>query len=220
MVVVHFIRHAESTGNVNNHIVGGRSSHLPLTERGVEQAHLLGQRLKEDQIKFDKVYASDAVRAIETAQIALSYLNFPPKEINKHPQLAELSQGDWEGLVRDDVFTPEVTRTIEKEPLTFRAPNGESQEDIRLRMYDWLTQEVKSLNGQAKDSKIHIAAFSHGFAIRSLIGYITGADPYITRRITTYNTSISSFYLEEGVWFVERVNDHAHLRGTEFIGHY
>ncbi|MCI4667614.1 MAG: histidine phosphatase family protein [Bacteroidia bacterium] len=218
MITVHFIRHAESLGNVNNHLVGGRSSHLPLTERGEEQARLLGQRLKEDGIRFDGIYTSDAVRAKETAKIALAYLEVDQLDWVEDPELAELSQGDWEGSLRQEVFSEQVREEIMKSPLDFKPPSGESQRDVRQRMLGWLEKEVQ--NWKDKEESSSIAAFSHGFAIRSLIGELTRADAFITRQIVTYNTSISTVYWSEGQWFVERVNDHAHLRGTEFIGHY
>lgn len=217
MVTVHFIRHAESLNNVNRHLVGGRSAHLPLTERGEMQARLLGQRLKEDGFLPDRIYTSDAVRTIETARIALECLDLDHLPRMEQPELAEHSQGEWEGAVRKEVYSPEVREEIRRNPLDFKAPGGESQRETRARMLGWLEREVRS---QKENEALNIAAFSHGFAIRSLIGELTGADAYITRQIVTYNTSITTVFWRDEHWFVERINDHAHLRGTDFIGHY
>lgn len=218
MLTVHFIRHAEAQNNVDRHLVGGRSSHLPLTKRGESQARLLGQRLREDKITLDRIYTSDAVRTQETARIALGYLDLDHIKRTEVSDLAELSQGDWEGAVRSEVFSEKTLDEIKKAPLDFKPPNGESQRETRVRMLNWLEQEVSSWVDTG--THLNIAAFSHGFAIRALIGELIGADAYITRQIITYNTSITTVIWQDNHWLVERINDHAHLSGTEFIGHY
>lgn len=68
---IYLIRHAETVMNVDTHLVGGRSNHTPLTERGVEQARTLGRALLANNILPDSVYASLATRAIVTANHAL-----------------------------------------------------------------------------------------------------------------------------------------------------
>ena len=52
MLDLYFIRHAESLMNNKGHLIGGRSNETPLSERGIYQANLLGQRLKHLGIVF------------------------------------------------------------------------------------------------------------------------------------------------------------------------
>ncbi|MEL6134192.1 MAG: histidine phosphatase family protein, partial [Bacteroidota bacterium] len=209
-------RHAESEGNVNNHIIGGRSSHLPLTGRGEVQAQALGQRLQKENAHFDHVYASDAVRAQHTAQIVCSHLDIPLTSIQVTPSLAEVSQGDWEGKVRAEIFDTARFEQVQADPLHFQAPNGESQYDARQRMSQWLENIKLEFGGQS----LHIAAFSHGYAIRSLIGHLLEASALMTRSIITHNTSITVLRLKTDQWLIERVNDFSHLDGSSFIDHY
>ena len=216
MITVYFIRHAESEGNVNNHIIGGRSSHLPLTSRGEVQAQALGKRLERERLQFDYIYASDAVRAQHTAQIVCSHLGVTPTSIQTTPSLAEVSQGDWEGKVRAEIFNDTRSAQIHADPLHFQAPNGESQYHARQRMFRWL-DNIKAEYGQ---QALKVAAFSHGYAIRSLVGHLLEASAMMTRSIITHNTSITVVRLKEDRWLIERVNDFSHLDGSSFIDHY
>ena len=126
MLDIFFIRHAESVGNVNNHLIGGRSDHLLLTPRGEEQAQLLGHRLHKEGIRFDKIYSSVAIRAKETARIACAQIPDFNLPIHFDERLVESSQGEWEGQLRQEIFTPEVRKSIAENPQHFKAPGGES----------------------------------------------------------------------------------------------
>jgi probable phosphoglycerate mutase len=217
MVTIYLIRHAESLGNVNLHLIGGQSNHYPLTDRGYEQARLLGQRLWRERYTFDRVYASTAIRAMETARVACGYLDIPQTDLTLTPDILELSQGEWEGLVRKDIYTPEVLAAMRAESLTFRAPGGESQADVAMRMMRWLRQALDEIPAEGPYA---IAAFSHGFAIRSLVRHILDADPSMAWRMVTHNTSLTVLEYRRDQYLLERMNDFAHLTGTDFIGHY
>ena len=42
MIHLYFVRHAESLSNINHHLIGGRSNHIPLTDKeGMEILHKL-----------------------------------------------------------------------------------------------------------------------------------------------------------------------------------
>lgn len=217
MTTVYLIRHAESMGNVNHHLIGGQSNHYPLTERGEKQADLLGRRLKQEGVQFDHVSASIAVRAQETCRIVCEHLGFDLSKVHNTDQIVELSQGDWEGQVRKEIYTAERRAEIFADPYTFKAPNGESQQEVCDRMEAWLMASVKDLDAK---NDIVIAGFSHGFAIKCLLKRIMNSDPGMTYRTITHNTSLSCFQFNGKRWMLERFNDHHHIIGTEFIGHY
>ena len=66
---LYIVRHAETYGNT-----GADDSADPvLTQRGHEQARLLAERLAD--LRFDAVYCSPLLRAVETAQAILSRQN-------------------------------------------------------------------------------------------------------------------------------------------------
>lgn len=217
MVSVYFIRHAESEGNVNHHIIGGQSNHLPLTSRGKEQADRLGQRLLTEKLAFVQVHSSIAVRAIETARIAMAHVGVTPAAIQQTAALVEVSQGEWEGQLRADIYTPERRAEIEAAPLDFKAPGGESIREVQARMLDWLTAAVAPFD--PADS-VNLLAFTHGFALRSLLMKLLDANPLMARRTVTHNTSLTVLQHDGAQWYIERLNDTAHLAGTEMVGHY
>lgn len=73
MKTIYFIRHGESEANAQG-LLAGSTSDTPLTQKGVDQAHAVGKRLKEKQI--DLIVASSLERAYETAKIIAQEVGF------------------------------------------------------------------------------------------------------------------------------------------------
>lgn len=217
MITVYFFRHAESMGNVNNHLIGGRSNHLPLSDRGYVQANLLGARLAREQFSPDHVFSSIAVRAMETARISCENIGFDYGRVVFSEDLVELSQGEWEGKNREEYYTPDVRILLKADPHNFKPPGGESQKEVENRMYHWMDRILQEAN---PEDALKIGVFSHGFAIKSLVRKILDASPSMTFHTVVHNTSITCLQFHKARWMVERVNDFAHLAGTEIIGHY
>lgn len=217
MLKIYLIRHAESEGNVNHHLIGGQSNHYPLTARGESQARRLGARFLQEQLSFEQIYSSTAVRTQQTCSITCAHLlNSPPPSLDE--RLLELSQGEWEGKVRTDMYTAERLAVVRSDPFEFKPPGGESQREVETRMYDWLSQ-VSDMYDDTSIS-VNIAAFSHGFAIKTLIRSLLEASPMMPYQTNIHNTSLTVLYRDSGTWFIERVNDFQHIIGTDFIGHY
>jgi broad specificity phosphatase PhoE len=61
---LYLIRHGESIPNIEP-IIGGMRGDAGLTDRGREQAHLLQQRLRTEELRADQLYASTLPRAWE-----------------------------------------------------------------------------------------------------------------------------------------------------------
>lgn len=111
-VRLYLIRHGESEMNTASHLLGGQSNSCALTSRGQMQAHLLGQRIKFDNVNFDQVYSSTAVRAISTAQLALRSAGREQQKVQQEDALLEQGQGEWEGKHREEVYTPKVMQDM------------------------------------------------------------------------------------------------------------
>jgi broad specificity phosphatase PhoE len=216
MLRFYFIRHAESEANANNHIICGRSDHVPLSERGLLQAQLLARRLHQEDMHFDQWFSSVSLRARQTAEAVARQFQHPLEQIQFSDQLVEIGKGEWEGKVRQEIYTPEMRRMILNDSYEFRPPGGESQKDVEERMWKWINGLAQSQNGRDLD----IAIFSHGFAIKSLLVRLLGTPPQSVYQIITHNSSINGIKYDGERWYVERVNDHSHLSNTEFIGHY
>jgi probable phosphoglycerate mutase len=210
MADIYCIRHAESEMNLKPYLVGGRSNHALLTPRGVEQAVLLGKRLRKEGIHFDKVYSSPAVRAVETARGVCREIGFSLDDIVLCDALMELDQGKWQGAVRKEVYTPEVYRVIDADNWNFRSPGGESPKEVEERMYGCVEKIVQGLPPDAK-----VAVFSHGVAIKCLLRRIMDFSPNMTYRISLDNTAITLISYVDGRWYPRKINDSSHLRREE-----
>lgn len=171
--------------NQKAHLIGGRSDWALLTEHGEEQAARLGQCLARHGLKPDRVISSPAVRARQTAERALSTMGMD-LEIEIEDGFQELDQGKWEGLPRDQIYTPELIERIHTMQGNFRAPGGESPRDVARRMYASLEHHVVQ---QEMTGSVHI--YTHGFAIRSLVGLMLDWPHRKVYETTTDNTSVT-----------------------------
>lgn len=211
---LYLFRHAETENNVNKDKVAGQTNSAPLSQRGHEQAKLLGARLKKEKIIFDQVYSSTAIRAKKTAEIVCEIINFPINKIITSDDLLEISQGDWEGKKRAEVYTPEILAKIKKETWNFKAPNGESQKELEERAYNWIEKNLlKELN-----KNLTVAIFGHGLTTKCLLRKIMSSDPKLTYKISIDNCSITQFkYSSLGQhqgWSMIKVNDNSHLQNN------
>lgn len=212
------IRHGQSEVNAKRDIVGQTGDSL-LTEKGRNQAQLLGERLAyKDKVSFDKVYSSDYTRAHDTAKIATG--NNQP--IILAPEVREYSAGDWTGNIRHQVYDVPTLLRMAAMTSAFLPPNGESMHMVERRASKWLEDTIlynKLVQEEADRRHVlklppqNIFVFSHGMTIKCLLHYIMGFDQSFTWKLTLENTSISKLYFsnyQEG-WRLLTINDHAHL---------
>ena len=95
------VRHGEAEHLVKG-IAGGWTD-LPLTDRGRKQVELTGKRLKElfgDRI--EAMYASDLIRAAESAKIIQKDINVP---LEFQSQLRELNLGVTKDMTIEELET-------------------------------------------------------------------------------------------------------------------
>jgi broad specificity phosphatase PhoE len=101
----------------------------PLSIRGLDEARLLGQRLRNRS--FDLVVSSTSRRCRESAGcIAPEYLPVPDG------RWLELDFGDWDGRTYDECLAnaPDAFRGWISNPLTERPPGGESFGELAARV--------------------------------------------------------------------------------------
>ena len=63
-ITVVFVRHGQSTWNQQNIFIG--MTDTPLTEDGTEEARTAGKLLKQEGLKFDRIFTSLLRRSIKT----------------------------------------------------------------------------------------------------------------------------------------------------------
>lgn len=211
MIDLYLIRHAESEGNVGEDVrVTGQSPGLLLTERGERQAALLAESFLQRGVCFDEMYSSTAVRASETAKIIANSAGFRLENIDYSSDLLELSQGDWEGKLRDEVYTPEVMHKMRQNYWNFKAPHGESQCDLEKRMHGFFWD---TFGDDIKDERhVSAAVVSHHMAIKCFLRGVYYWKPEMTFNTRIGNTGVTHVRYDRNGWNVLCMNDTAHLR--------
>jgi len=125
MVIVSFIRHAETVSNRHHTIQGQQDGKL--THFGRQQAKRIAKRLENDYIPF--VYSSDLKRCRQTAKKIAKY--HPQALIVRDPTLRERAVGILEG--RPSGCTKELAAEIGTSERSFRPEGGESMQDVKKR---------------------------------------------------------------------------------------
>jgi len=126
-------RHGQTDWNTQGRYQG--RTDVPLNEYGRQQARDLATRLADQTIHA--VYSSTLERAYDTAvEIA------KPRdlEVRRDPRLDEINQGLWEGMRHDEIALhhPEKLAAWQDHPIDLRLPEGETLEEVRVRVRDAL----------------------------------------------------------------------------------
>jgi len=201
MTVVYLIRHAEAEGNLYRRAHGHYDS--VITDRGYRQIAALAKRLKD--VHFDAAYSSDLIRT-QTTALAVTRTHGLP--LRTTPRLREIGVGEWEDrtwtwLAKFDrerllAFNTELTR--------WSVPGGERIEDVRDRMLRALREIVAAHPDQT------VAVFSHGMALRTLVGTLQGLSlAEIDKTGHAENTAVTRLEAEGGDIRVIFRDDASHL---------
>lgn len=132
---LYFIRHGESTSNVEGFITGRQD--VPLTDVGRQQACTAGQSIVTQGINIDRIICSPLARAHDTAKLIAHEIGFPEDRIQINDLVIERAFGTLEGKSKGDPAT--MTDEYIKEC------GGELDPEIRARARQLLDslREVK-----------------------------------------------------------------------------
>ena len=201
---IYFVRHGQTIWNVEKRFQGLSDS--PLTELGITQAKLLGEKLKD--IKFDKFYSTSLKRANDTA----NYIKGNRKqEVEIFDDFVEISMGDMEGIQQEDFkkLYPEQVKNfffnqLEYNPSSFK---GESFIEVRERVAKGLEKFIK-LNQNYE----RVLVVSHGATLKTLLHYISGKDiSTLSDEAIPKNTSYTIVKYENGKFEITDFSNTSHL---------
>jgi broad specificity phosphatase PhoE len=119
-------RHGESTLNLENRVNGDPSVPVGLTEKGRDEARLLGKQIAH--VPLDLCVHTRFVRTRETAELALAGRGVPFEEL---PELDDIDIGNLEGETIDEYHAWKREHTRAE-----RFPGGESLNDAARRYAD------------------------------------------------------------------------------------
>ncbi|WLS78342.1 2,3-diphosphoglycerate-dependent phosphoglycerate mutase GpmB [Erwinia pyri] len=205
MLQVYLVRHGETLWNAARRIQGQSDS--ALTEKGVQQAHQVGERMKH--LGITHVIASDLGRTRHTAEIIADACGCGVK---LDPRLRELNMGVLEQRPLDELSEEEERwrKTLVDGTENGRIPQGESMTELAGRMQQALNACLELPEGSRP------LIVSHGMALGVLVSTLLGLPAHAERRLRLRNCSVSrvdhqqSAWLAEG-WVVETAGDISHL---------
>jgi len=148
-VSILLIRHGETPGN-RDRIV--QVPETPLSDRGLDQARRLAERLRDEPIR--RILASDLTRADMTAQALSTTLGLA---VESEPLLQERNFGDLRGTpyaeLEEDLFGPD-----------FSPPGGETWEVF----YQRVDAAWARIGSAADGLDGHLAVVTHGLVLHGL----------------------------------------------------
>ena len=168
MSVLVLVRHGESQWNLENRFTGWVD--VPLSEKGISEAKAAGDKIKKENLRFDKAYTSNLQRAQNTLKLILEKLGQSTLPVEKDEALNERHYGDLQGLNKAETakkFGDEQVK-IWRRSYDIAPPKGESLKDTAARTLPYFESKVLK---DLKDGKNIIVA-AHGNSLRSIVMYL------------------------------------------------
>jgi 2,3-bisphosphoglycerate-dependent phosphoglycerate mutase len=189
---IYLIRHGETALNANRIF---QLPATPLSERGLEQARRLGERLRS--AKLARILASDLTRAAMTAE-AVHAATGAPLEFDS--ELRERNFGDLRGRSYDSLgFDPFEDG--------YEPPAGENREAFRARV----ARAWRNVLAVAARTEGPLAVVTHGLVCRDVVAFHAPPAPGLALPAGWRNASVS--VLEGAPLCATLINCVAHLDG-------
>ena len=183
--LVLFIRHGESTWNVE-HRLPGQLPGIELTEAGRAQAQRLARALS--MLPLSSIISSPLARAVETAEYLV-----PGRAITiqHEPDLMDIELGHWSGQNRDALFQSDPAwKAVVRDP-TVAPMDVETFPELEQRVVTAVDRWLK------KDATGPLPAFvTHADVIKLLLAHYLGLEAGRARSLWIDNASVSVVTLE------------------------
>lgn len=167
MTTVYLIRHAEAEGNLYRRAQGHKNA--TVTDRGYQQIAALTRRFAGERI--DAVYSSDLCRTCTTAKSVTLAHHLP---LHKTQDLREICVGEWEDRTWAELayFDRDRLLLFNTDLEKWHVSGGQDVDTVRDRMLRTLRGIIAAHPGRT------VAVFSHGMALRTLVGTLQGLSLY------------------------------------------
>lgn len=221
---LYFVRHGKTILNTLNRVQGWSDS--PLTEAGTETAENAAYGLSE--VPFDLAYASDRMRAVETAQLILDVQQAGSNlELSRLKGLRECNYGKYEGDINDVMWgdimehlgvddmqallaLDEATRKIYDSVASLdETGEAESYDMVAGRLME--SVEI-IINDAKKQGAKNVLVVGHGGAIGVILSQMNGASVG-----ELGNASVSQVEYSDGKYQVLSVGDMSYCESGEAI---
>lgn len=201
MTVIYLIRHAEAEGNLYRRCHGHYDS--TITDRGYRQIAALAKRFAA--VPVDAVYSSDLTRT-QTTAMAITHTHGLP--VRTDSRLREIGVGLWEDRTWMwlERFDRDRLVRFNTDLGSWHVEGGQDVDTVRDRMLAAVREIAAENPGRS------VAVFSHGMALRTLVGTLQGMSiAEIDKSGHAENTAVTRLEADEtGIRVVWR-DDASHL---------
>lgn len=174
------IRHATSVANTKGKLAG-RIEPNPLSAEGRKQAEQLAGVIAE--FKPTRALSSPMMRCQETLQLG------GIDRFDLSDEIVEMDYGRWSNRSIKALSLLPGWRKVQRDPLGFRFPGGESFEECRSRLTTFR-------NSFAQWQGERVVICSHGDIIRILINELLGREFAMFQKLHIFTASFSRIQIE------------------------
>lgn len=159
MTNIYIIRHGQTDSNVKNTYLG--KTDIPLNDEGLKQARTAAERMAD--IRFDVVYSSPLMRAVQTAQELVRGRNL---NIILNSGFEERNYGLFDNLTMEEIAQSYPTQhgAWLADWLNYTVPEGESAARVHKRTHDALKRAINNHKDENIAIVTHLGAARHMIA--------------------------------------------------------
>lgn len=188
------IRHGETDWNAELRVQGHID--IPLNAKGRAQAHAVANALRSQ--RFDRLYSSDLLRALQTAELTADVLGLP---IYRSTALRERHYGDLEGMTKTDFaarYPEDLARMLRRDPEHVIPGAKESLRGFAARAVSALNEIAKRHPGES------VLVFTHGGVLDMAYRLVTRKPLEAERDWPLLNCSLNWLHYRSGSWSLVR----------------
>lgn len=166
-ILLHLVRHGQTSWNVDRRIQGQSESDLDQTGRN--QAIAVGDRLRT--LPFIAIHCSTSVRTRQTLELLLADVQHP---VTYRDDLREMCFGEWEGQLWSDIEQahPEMVMRFREGSSDYSVPGAENHKQLQDRGVVAIEDILSAYEGCDGD----ILVVSHGALLKRILAAYTGID--------------------------------------------
>ena len=203
-----FVRHGRTPTTGTK--LPGRAPNLHLSDEGKSQAEMIAKEIKKSSSSFlgtkvSAVYASPMERTQETAKPIAKTLNLRVRTLQG---LNECDFGDWTGRRLRDLSKLKSWSTIQKQPSSFRFPNGESFTEMQNRMLKTVDKILERHSGET------VVCVSHADRFKAILSSAVGTPLDLFQRILVGPCSASVVLYTKERPLVLTLNSNGNFNGS------
>ncbi len=200
MLRIILLRHGETNWNIEGRFQGQIDTDL--SERGLAQGEMVAKALEHTPI--DLAISSPLKRSYITCKLAADLHGL---RVIRDKRLTEISHGLWEGVQAEDIKKTygEELALWHSHPEQVQMPEGESLEDVRVRVREAFDEYAKLYDGKT------VLVAAHDAVNKAILCDLLGLSMAHFWQIKQDNCCINVIEHQDGLWRLVASNVTSHL---------